>query len=65
MGAVATFCNLLLGYTSRHIENKSGRLVILPLLVSISVFLIADLESPYGGVIRVEPRNLMSISRFT
>ena len=35
-------------------------LAVLPLVLSISFFLIADLDSPRGGVIHVEPSNLMS-----
>jgi len=31
-------------------------------LVSVSFFLIADLDSPRGGVIRVSPQNLRSLS---
>jgi hypothetical protein len=31
--------------------------------VSISFFLIADIDSPRGGLIRVQPVNLISLSR--
>jgi hypothetical protein len=31
--------------------------------VSISFFLIADNESPFGGIIRVQPENLVSLSQ--
>jgi hypothetical protein len=30
----------------------------LPLAVSISFFLIADIDSPRAGVIRIQPQNL-------
>jgi hypothetical protein len=30
--------------------------------VAISFFLIADMDSPRGGVIRVAPQNLISLS---
>jgi hypothetical protein len=62
MGAIAICSNLLLGYTSRQRNGKVTRFFILPLLVSISFFLIADLDSPRGGVIRVSPQNVMSLS---
>jgi len=62
MGAIAICSNLLLGYTSRRHNGKTTRFFILPVLVSISFFLIADLDSPRGGVIRVSPENLMSLS---
>jgi hypothetical protein len=31
-------------------------MLVLPLLVSISFFLIADIDSPRGGLIRVQPQ---------
>ena len=38
-------------------------LLILPLVVAIAFFLIADIDSPGGGFIRVNPRNLLSLSQ--
>jgi len=32
-------------------------------VVSISFFLIADIDSPRGGIIRVQPQNLQSLSQ--
>jgi hypothetical protein len=63
MGAIAVFSNMLLGYNSRRIDGKTRRFFILPLLISISFLLIADLDSPRGGVIRVSPQNLISLFR--
>ena len=31
-------------------------------MVAISFFLIADIDSPRGGVIRVSPQNLISLA---
>jgi hypothetical protein len=61
MGAIAICCNLLFGYHAR----KPGALLflVLPLTVSIAFFLIADIDSPRGGVIRVLPQNLVSLSQ--
>jgi hypothetical protein len=56
MGLIAISCNLLLGY-GEHRTNTF--LLILPIIVSISFFLIADIDSPRGGVIRVMPHNLI------
>ena len=56
MGLMAIFCNFLVGYGERR---KGGLIVfILPIVVSVSFFLIADLDSPRGGAIRVHPQNL-------
>jgi len=61
MFLISIGCSYLTGYAVRH----SGRSVILviPLAVSISFLLIADIDSPRGGLIRVVPRNLMSLSQ--
>ena len=61
MGAIAICCTLLLGFTSRRCDGKTRRSLILPLIVSISFFLIADLDAPRTGVIRVRPQNLMTL----
>jgi len=56
MAAIALFCNFLIGFGSR----KAGRLrlLIVPLAVCVSFLLIADIDSPQGGLIRVRPQNL-------
>ena len=57
MVLIAIACNLLLGY-SEH--RTTGFLLILSLVVSTSLFLIADIDSPRAGIIRVQPHNLMA-----
>jgi hypothetical protein len=61
MMAVAICCNILIGY---NVRDKKARelLVILPLVASISFFLIADVDSPRRGVITVEPQNLQALA---
>ncbi len=61
MGLIAIFSNLLLGYR----EHRTDFLVLLvvPVISSIAFFLIADIDSPSGGVIRVVPHNLMAVSQ--
>jgi hypothetical protein len=56
MAAVGMFCNLLIGYRSR---SRDWRIfVVLPVMVSIAFFLIADIDSPRGGHILIAPQNL-------
>lgn len=62
MAAIAICCNLLLGYGARDTKLERILLLILPIVVSIAFFLIADIDSPRGGVIRVSPQNLISLS---
>jgi hypothetical protein len=59
MALMAISCNLLVGYG----ERRKGALIlfVLPVIVSIAFFLIADLDSPRGGVIRVHPQNLEAV----
>jgi hypothetical protein len=63
MVTIATCCNLLIGYVTRRREAKAILLLVLPLIVSISFFLIADIDSPRGGIVRVRPQNLASLSQ--
>src|SRR5205823_2266452 len=63
MAAIAICCNLLVGYGARQVRGETILMVVLPLVVSISFFLIADIDSPRGGVIRVQPQNLESLSQ--
>ena len=61
MGAIAVCCTLLIGYTAHGSQTFAP--LILPLAVSISFLLIADIDSPRGGLIRLLPQNLMSLSQ--
>jgi len=63
MIAIAISCNLLIGYGARTGGAKSGLLFILPLVVSTSFLLIADIDSPRGGFIHVAPQNLVALRR--
>ena len=63
MAAIAICCNLLIGYGARDAKRGPILLPILPLMVSIAFFLIADIDSPRHGVIRVSPQNLISLSQ--
>ena len=60
LASIAVFANLLLGYRDRRTDLRV--LLVLPLTVSVALFLIADIDSPRGGLIRVVPQNLVSLS---
>jgi hypothetical protein len=57
---IAIGCNLLIGYGA---HRTSILFIVLPLAVSVSFFLIADIDSARGGIIRVQPQNLLSLSQ--
>ena len=61
MTAIAVSCNVLIGYSVREMPTRTGLLMVLPLILSIAFLLIAEIDSPRGGVIRVEPLNLQSL----
>ena len=63
MVAVAISSCLLVGYTAHRPEHGHIRLVILPLILTIAFFLIADIDSPRHGAIRVLPQNLISLAQ--
>jgi hypothetical protein len=65
MGAIAICCNILLGFASRHSEPQHQRalLLVLPVVLSISFLLLADIDSPRGGFISILPQNLMSLAQ--
>jgi len=63
MITIAICCNFLVGYGGRSAEAKASLLFVLPLVVSIAFLLIADIDSPRGGLIHVPPQNLVSVSQ--
>ncbi|CAE6807119.1 hypothetical protein [Paraburkholderia nemoris] len=62
MAAVAICCNALVGYGVRNRKAEAVRLLTLPLVVSISFMLIADIDSPRAGIIRVNAQHLISLA---
>jgi hypothetical protein len=61
MTAIALCANLLVGFGARNYEKNIGLFMIFPFVISVSFFLIADIDSPRGGVIRIEARNLVAL----
>jgi len=61
MAAIALGCNLLVGLGAQRRSSGSGLLLVLPLVVAVSFMLIADIDSPRGGLIRVIPQNLKAL----
>ena len=62
MVVIALCCNVLVGYCAHR--NSGSMFVILPLVVAISFLLIADIDSPRGGMIHVKPLNLVGLSQY-
>ena len=61
MAAIAVCANLLVGFGARNFQKNRALFMIFPFVVSVSFFLIADIDSPRGGVIRIEAKNLVAL----
>ena len=60
---VTALCgNVLIGYGARGDRGRPMLLIVFPVVVSISFLLIADIDAPRGGLIRVRPQNLVALS---
>jgi hypothetical protein len=63
MMAIAFFSNLMQGYGARGTTGRRVLLFVLPVTVALSLSLIADIDSPRGGLIRVVPVNMISLQQ--
>src|SRR5207302_380499 len=51
------------GYGAKGNTRKLMLVAILPLTIALSLALIADIDSPRGGIIHVEPQNLARLAQ--
>jgi hypothetical protein len=63
MLSVAICSNVLIGYSTRRRGAGGMGLIVLPLVLCIAFFLIADIDTPQRGIIRVRPQNLISLAQ--
>lgn len=63
MATVAICANMLIGYGARRAKGGVGWMLVLPLVLCIAFFLIADIDSPRRGIIIVRPQNLLSLAQ--
>ena len=61
MVALSVCCSILTGY--RALDRRSIWFPVLPFMVAIAFFLIADIDSPRRGIIRVQPQNMESLKQ--
>src|SRR5215469_3309008 len=60
VAGIAIFCNVLIGLRARG--RSLTLLMILPIVLSVTLFLIADIDSPRIGVIHIVPRELAAVA---
>lgn len=61
MTVIGIGCCWLIGF--RALRTDWFAFLVVPIAVSVCFFLMADLDSPRGGAIRVAPQNLSSLSQ--
>jgi hypothetical protein len=61
MVMIGVGANVTLGFGARRFNSLL--LLVVPLTVSVSLFLIADIDSPRGGVVQVQPENLIRLAK--
>ena len=59
MAAIGAGSCWLIGFRARRTDWLA--FMVVPVAVAISFFLMSDLDSPRGGVIRIAPQNLTSL----
>jgi hypothetical protein len=62
MAAIGLTSHLLLGYGAQSSKAEGRLFVVLPFVFAVSFLLIADIDSPRSGLIRVHPQNLISLA---
>lgn len=61
--SIAVCCNAMVGFGAQRAKREKYLLIILPMVISIAFLLIAELDSPRHGFIRLKPVNLISLSQ--
>jgi hypothetical protein len=59
--AVAVCCNFLIGYGLRSTKSEKRLLYIFPVLITIALTVLADIDAPRRGMIQIEPQNLKAV----
>jgi hypothetical protein len=62
MAGIAVISHALIGYGAQNTKSESILMMVLPLVVSLAFLLIADIDSPRSGIIRVAPRDLTTLA---
>jgi hypothetical protein len=63
MIVIGVLSNVLVGYGSRTAASRTRFLFVMPVVVALSFMLIADIDSPRGGIIRIAPQNLLLVAQ--
>ena len=59
---IATAANIMLGYSAKPERRGKLFLLVMPTLVSIAFLMVAEIDSPRGGIIQIHPENLKALA---
>lgn len=59
----ALVANFLIGYSTRNIKSGNLLILVLPFLMSLSLFIVSEIDIPGKGVIHVTPDNLINLKQ--
>jgi hypothetical protein len=62
MLTIAVAGTFLVGYGMQDANSDRKLLLVLPCILSVTFMLVADIDSPRGGLIRIVPQNLISLA---
>jgi hypothetical protein len=63
MAVIGIFCNLLVGWGFHSLKGAGMLLAVLPIVSAVAFMLIADIDTPRHGIIRIHPQNLVSLEQ--
>ena len=63
MAAIAVCGCTLVGYGAQAFKSEAYFIWVLPAVISIAFFLIADIDSPRSGLIHIGPQNLIDVAQ--
>ena len=63
MAAIAVCGCALVGYGAQAFRSEVYFIWVLPTVIAMAFFLIADIDSPRGGMIRIKPQNLIDVAQ--
>jgi hypothetical protein len=64
MTLIAVCCNALAGFAAPRSHPEGLLMLVLPIVLSIAFYLIADVDNPRSGLILMQPQNLVRVARF-
>jgi hypothetical protein len=59
---MAICANFMVGRNAKNPKAERKLMLVLPFVVAIAFFLIADIDAPHAGVIRIVPQNLNALA---